>query len=135
MAIKDNKSSSLGVILFNQNLVSDGIIYSGSIDTFDYDNGITIIPINCAVSQETSFNVTNIQDSPDDVNWTNIPSNQLIGNWPLPPYVAPGQVSGEVIETLGVIGNNRYIRVELTVSNYTMAIRVVILAYVGAEVV
>jgi hypothetical protein len=115
MAIKDNKSITDVVVIFNGTISSNGTYYTNSFDVSDYDNGITFAPY--IISNGGQVNILNIQDSVDDVNFSNVFSEQIIGE--LPSLTSP-PLSSDIVNTIGVIGTERYVRLEFEVVNYSI---------------
>jgi hypothetical protein len=134
MAIKDNKSNTNPILAVRDTIAADGVSYTYGVDTADYDNGITYVPtIATPLTATTTVTITNIQDSPNDTDWTNVPSNQIIGDLSTALYASTSLPSlGEIISSFGLIGTNRYVRLELTTTNYD--VDVVFIAFLNAGI-
>ncbi len=132
MAIKDNKSNTEVVVLSNIQLTANGTLETGSIDTADYDKGVTFVPVYVAGSGAVT--VTAVQESTTGTSgWTDVATSQLIGD--LSDLVETGAVAnGDVVNSLGVIGASRYLRLELTVTDFVTEIDYLITVNAGVEV-
>lgn len=137
MPIKDNKSSTNVIIVLNANETGDGTVNSPGLDTANFDNGVTLLPIFVADGGSGSdVALTSVQNSDDDGvsdPYVDIPSDQLIGD--LANFSGLTPVSdADVIKTLGVIGNKKFIRAVLVFANGTTNSDFVLAANAGVEV-
>ncbi len=127
MSLIDNKSSTDVIVVFNGNLVADSIIYTLPIDVSGYDNGITFLPYVLTSGSGTTVAITGVQDSEDNMEYTDVPETQLIGDLSDFQFSAP-VTDNEIINTLGVLGTFRYVRLVLTVTNHTLGVKMLITA-------
>lgn len=133
MAIKDNKSPTDVLVLFNDVITSDGTVITGSVDTAEYDNGITFNPILINDGNGTEITITSVEDSPDDINFTTVSNDQLIGNISNLIFNTP-VVSEDIIKTLGIIGSSRFVRLILNVTGFTDQVNFTVTVNAGLEV-
>jgi len=135
MPIKDNRSDTRVVMLLNTGFGGDATSFSNSIDTFDFDNGITFIPKVVANAGVTIATITDIQESDTDSEpaFQSVSSDKLIGNLSDLTFSNPIIPQG-INETIGVVGTKRFLRLEITISNHNGTLELIINFNAGVEV-
>jgi len=133
MPIKDNRSDTRVVTLFNDTVTGNGVFETAALDTLDFDDGITFIPYSTSDGSGTVVNITDIQDSDDNSVFQSVSSDKIIGDLSVLSFtfaITPGTILG----TVGVVGTKRFVRVEYTVTSFSAGTRLVIDVNCGVEV-
>lgn len=115
MAIRDNKSSNLSLLIDNETVTTETLAYTTSFDGSDSANGITFVPFITAADGATTgtIAINAVQDSDDNSTWANVDNSQYIGL--LSDLDAVGLLTtGSAIKTLGVFGTRKYVRLAYT---------------------
>ena len=132
MPIKDNKSGSEFTLVALEDATGDGVFQTPAIDTADYGNGITFVPyITVLVAGTTTFD--NVQDSPDGTtDWQNVASGNI--NGPIVGDTLGAASAGDILQTVGVFGTRRFLRLVFTFSGTTTDTQLRVIANGGIEV-
>jgi len=111
MPIKDNRSSiEANNVLTEIDKSVDSSEFSSTIDTADFDNGVTFVFNLLAITGSPTVEVTSIFESDDPTfpDPIEVPTANLIGT--LPITLTAVDVPNASLNTLGVFGTKRFIR-------------------------
>lgn len=134
MAIKDIRSQNLQQDAFNQFISANGNFDGAILDTADNDGGF-MISVMTANYVDGSYSVS-IFESDDSgmAGATEITDPQkIIGTSPI--VVSAATASGDILETMGVFSNKRYLRVRVVASAVTTGSDVIVVSTQAPEVV
>ena len=129
MAIKDLKTT----IVITQNdiavITTDTVTDGNAIDTTS-DVTLTLC-FTCVLYDSGDYDIA-LQDSDDDITYTDIPAEKLIGS--LPATFSAATVEGDLIPTVGVFSNARYVKAVITSSGIGMGDgATIVVAVLGGE--
>ena len=110
----EEKSRLLPMTIFNTQVSSPGTVTSDAIDMKDFDQGYTFM-LNFAFSNGANLALS-LEDSPDNMNWTAVPADKIVGT--IPPIVddTSGFTTSNTILTFGVVSTERFVRVLGTIA-------------------
>lgn len=117
MPIKDNKSNNSVLQIQGFILAAGFTNFTETIDTVNYDNGITFFfSIFSTDDPANEVNLLAIQESPDGVNWVNVPDDYYVGDITDMQNVTYAEVNGFVTGSVGVVSTQRFIRAQIAAS-------------------
>ena len=134
MAIKDNKSNIDVVTVDSLSFAAANVPqFSGSVDTANYDNGVTffLVPFNAGVAT-TTVRLDSIQESDDNSTWDYIADNKYIGS---PDDTVEEEITTfpTIIPSVGVFSAKRYLRARVVSEGNDGIIDVKVMSYLTGE--
>lgn len=128
MAIQDIASDLKPVVESIAIISADGTTNGNAVDTAGYECGI-MFTAQCVNYTDGTYVVT-LQESSDNVTFTNVPDEKIIGSI---AAIEALSAEGETLGKLGVFSNKRYVRSVITASDVTTGGAVAITAILRGE--
>lgn len=106
----EEKSRLLPMTILNTIVVSPGSATSDAIDMKDFDQGYTFI-LDFEPSNGANLALS-LEESPDNVNWTAVPDDKIVGT--IPPIIddTSGFTINNTVLTFGVVSTERFVRAQ-----------------------
>lgn len=128
MAIQDIASDLKPVVESMVSIVADGATNGNAVDTAGYECGVMFIA-QCVNYTDGDYVVT-LQESDDNITFTNVPAEKLIGGMAV---ISALNAEGDTLQKVGVFSNKRYVRSVITASDVTTGSAVAITAILRGE--
>lgn len=115
MANRDIRSNLKHNVVFDGLVNSNTITESSSIDTFGYDSGVMFSLF--VTAGDGDFIVSSIQESDDNVSFSDIDVDKLIGTY---ADTAMPTLPADEMVTLGCFSTKRYLKILIESTNVTV---------------